>query len=223
MNPLLLPVVVAGAVAFDTLGPVRRRLRVLSPVAENFRQFVQGGLAISALRILREPLVDPHVIEFVRQRKTPDAGCQLGNGFVAVQRVELEGAADVLFDIGLPRPRPVEEPSVLRHGLHAELSVQEFGKRPCDIVCDTRIDRLRPVQEPAPTFPVRPRRLERFRHVVVHGISLFIDRRAGGGFAMAPPVVVPLFVVRQLAGVAQRVELPRAVLATASQNLRGVC
>ena len=82
LQPLLLEIVLAGAVFLDAPLPMLRGLGILAAVLEDLGQRPECRFAVPRLRVVGHSLIELDKVEFIGKLEALDAGGQPSNGFV---------------------------------------------------------------------------------------------------------------------------------------------
>ena len=131
---------------------------------------------------------------------------------VSFKRVQFVGAALVL--LGVVGVHAAEVPAVVGHRLLAELLVQEVGELHPHLVEPLRIELDRLLQAPPPALAVGLGVFPALGRVVIDGLAVGVDRRAGALAVVAPARLV----VGQHADVAEVLQAPGLAVAAVVQQ-----
>ena len=155
-EPVLLVVVRAGAVLLDALLPVGQRRGVLPAILERRGQLVDRLFAVPRLRLGGDLLIDLDVVELVGQFEPLDAGRQLGDRLVFLERVQGVGAALVLLRVVVIDRQAEEAPDRSRTSASYSTPnwlLAELGQLPAHLVQEGRVVLDRLLEGPAPRSP----------------------------------------------------------------------
>ena len=159
------------------------RLWILASILENRDQAAVRVVTSHVLPVALDGLVNLQEVKFIRQLKSLDTRCQLGNGFILLERMQGIRTTLILLTIFVGDGQAEKSRTELSLGnrLHTKLVVTERRKGPLNL--SSQLGRLlcRLVQRPSPTFPIglgifpAPDRLMEYRLAfLVHRGSLVV-------------------------------------------------
>ena len=195
------------------------RLGILPPVLKLPGQMVQRIGAAAGLRIVGHLLVNPDVVELVRELEPLHARGQPGNRLVLAQGIQRVGPAGVL--LAVVAGHAAESPAELRHRLHAELLLEEIGELHPHLVGPLGVELDRLLETPSPALAVVLGLVPVLGDAVEDGLAVRIDRGPldlPAAESPTPPPAPALFIIGQHAQVGLVLQPPRLLEAAIVQE-----
>ena len=169
---------------------------------------------MTCLRVIRNVIVYPDKIEFIRKRKSLDTCRQSGHGLHIGQCVQCIGAILISSSIAIATaPHASENPTISRHCSYAKLTMKKPGKPiPC-IIGQAVVHLYGLHQQPTPTFAVTRGTLVAQRQMVIYWVVLFINRCTYIPTGIMA-ITVSLLIIRQFRCFRQILQPPRPTITT---------